>query len=184
MLAASTFRDLLAALYAKFCKATKDLLLHEHEAAHGLPFLNIHHDGWATGNGKVAALGTSVSSVDQSWQHREIALILTVGHSSHVASDVKKMICSRALDVYGVDINAMVQFSVSDTASAARKVSKLFEDSTPTDCSMHVLNLCLQDAMGLRENKETVEIYDPVTNTRKREQRYCTVGGRSRNAET
>jgi hypothetical protein len=71
----------------------------------------------------------------------------------------------------------MIQSAVSDTASATRKVSKLFEDSIPTDCSMYVLNLSLQYAMGLRENKKTVAVFDPVTNSRKREQRYCTVGG-------
>ncbi|KAI9998508.1 hypothetical protein PInf_002899 [Phytophthora infestans] len=153
------------------------LLLREHEAAHWLPFLNLHHDGWTTENGKVAALGTSISLIDQSWKHREIALLLTVGNSSHVAGDGKRMICTRTLNVYGVDIEKMVPFSVSDTASAARKVSKLFVESSQTNCSMHVLNLCLQYAMGLRENKETVEVYYPVTNTRKREQHYCTVGG-------
>ncbi|KAE9177465.1 hypothetical protein PF002_g28333 [Phytophthora fragariae] len=31
--------------------------------------------------------------------------------------------------------------------------------------------------MGMRENKETVEVFDPKTNSRKREQRYVTVGG-------
>ncbi|KAE8902221.1 hypothetical protein PF005_g9820 [Phytophthora fragariae] len=30
---------------------------------------------------------------------------------------------------------------------------------------MHVLNLCLQFAMGLRENKETVSSYDSTSGT-------------------
>ncbi|ETP50044.1 hypothetical protein F442_04513 [Phytophthora nicotianae P10297] len=34
---------------------------------------------------------------------------------------------------------------------------------------MHVLNLCLQYAIGMRENKETVDVYDPATNSCKRE---------------
>ncbi|KAI9992508.1 hypothetical protein PInf_017927 [Phytophthora infestans] len=71
----------------------------------------------------------------------------------------------------------MTQFTVSDTTASARKTSKLFEDSIVTDCTMHVLNLCLQYAIGMTENKETVEVYDPATNSCKREKRYCTVGG-------
>ncbi|KAE9309834.1 hypothetical protein PF001_g10489, partial [Phytophthora fragariae] len=42
---------------------------------------------------------------------------------------------------------------------------------------MHTLNLCLQYAMGMHENKETVEVFDPKINSRKREQRYVTDGG-------
>ncbi|KAE8968753.1 hypothetical protein PR003_g28874, partial [Phytophthora rubi] len=147
ILAATTFRDLLGVIYAKFCGLATELLLREFEAAHGFPFLNLHHDGWTTGNGKVSVMGASASFIDASWQPREIALLLTVGHSSHVSSDVQKMICTRIEEVFGVDIDTMAQFTVSDTASS------------------------------MRENKETVEVYDPMMNTRKREQRYCTVGG-------
>ncbi|KAE8979268.1 hypothetical protein PF005_g24199 [Phytophthora fragariae] len=177
ILATTTFRDLLEVIYAKFCGLATELLLREFEAAHGFPFLNLHHDGWTTGNGKVSVMGASASFIDASWQPREIALLLTVEHSSHVSSDVQKMICTRIEEVFGVDIDTMAQFTVSDTASSARKTSTLFEDSIPTDCTMHILNLCLQYGMGMRENKETVEVYDPMMNTRKREQRYCTVGG-------
>ncbi|KAE8956173.1 hypothetical protein PR002_g31555 [Phytophthora rubi] len=173
ILAATTFRDLLEVIYAKFCGLATELLLREFEAAHGFPFLNLHHDGWTTGNGKVSVMGASASFIDASWQPREIALLLTVGHSSHV----QKMICTRIEEVFGVDIDTMAQFTVSDTASSARKTSTLFEDSIPTDCTMHILNLCLQYGIGMRENKDTVEVYDPMMNTRKREQRYCTVGG-------
>ncbi|KAG2944697.1 hypothetical protein PC115_g140 [Phytophthora cactorum] len=177
IIAAATFRDLLSAVYTEFCEMTRELLLKELKAAHGFPFLNLHHDGWSTGNGKVSVLGMSASFIDETWEYREIALLLTVVPSSHAATDVQKMICARMTDGFGIDISAMIQFTVSDTTSSAKTTSKLFEDSIPTDCTMHVLNLCLQYAMGLRENKGTVEVYDPVTNTRKREQRYCTVGG-------
>ncbi|KAG6970842.1 hypothetical protein JG687_00002397 [Phytophthora cactorum] len=177
IITAATFRDLLSAVYTEFCEMTRELLLKELKAAHGFPFLNLHHDGWSTGNGKVSVLGMSASFIDETWEYREIALLLTVVPSSHAATDVQKMICARMTDGFGIDISAMIQFTVSDTTSSAKTTSKLFEDSIPTDCTMHVLNLCLQYAMGLRENKGTVEVYDPVTNTRKREQRYCTVGG-------
>ncbi|ETO81114.1 hypothetical protein F444_04508 [Phytophthora nicotianae P1976] len=121
----------------------------ELKAAHG-PFLNLHHDGWTTGNGKVGVLGTTASFIDKTWNHCEIALLLTVGNPSHAATDMQWVICSRIRDL-------------------ARKTSKLFEDSIVTDCTMHVLNLCLQYAIGMRENKETVDVYDPATNSCKRE---------------
>ncbi|KAI9995352.1 hypothetical protein PInf_012409 [Phytophthora infestans] len=66
---------------------------------------------------------------------------------------------------------------MSDTAPSAKKVSKLFEDSLPTDCTMHVLNLCLVYGMGMRENYETVYLLNPTTNKPKKERRLCTVGG-------
>ncbi|KAE9246999.1 hypothetical protein PF004_g4538 [Phytophthora fragariae] len=117
ILAATTFRDLLEVIYAKFCGLATELLLRVFEAGHGFPFLNLHHDGWTTGNGKVSVMGASASFIDASWQPREIALLLTVGHSSHMSSDVQKMICTRIEEVFGVDINTMAQFTVSDTAS-------------------------------------------------------------------
>ncbi|GMF43491.1 unnamed protein product [Phytophthora fragariaefolia] len=174
ILAASTFRDLLRAVFANFCDMVKDLLEQEFKAAHEYPFLDIHHGGWTAANGKISAMGTSASFIDRFWRYQELALLLMVGNASHVSSAVHQSICTRVIDLYGVDINTMVQFTISDTTSSARKVSKLFEDSVQTDCTMHILNLCLQYAMGHRENKETVEAYDPVTNTRKREKRYYT----------
>ncbi|EEY57044.1 uncharacterized protein PITG_10617 [Phytophthora infestans T30-4] len=173
---ASTFRDLLTGVWFKHCKKAGDFLQRELKAAHG-PFLNLHHDGWTTGNGKVGVLGTSASFIDKTWTHCKIALLLTVGNPSHAATDMQRVICSRIRELYNVDISAMTQFTVSDTTASARKTSKLFEDSIVTDCTMHVLNLCLQYAIGMTENKETVEVYDPATNSCKREKRYCTVGG-------
>ncbi|KAI9980947.1 hypothetical protein PInf_010297 [Phytophthora infestans] len=176
ILAASTLRDLLTGVWFKHCKKAGDFLQRELKAAHG-PFLDLHHDGWTTGNGKVGVLGTSASFIDKTWTHCEIALLLTVGNPSHAATDMQRVICLRIRELYNVDISAMTQFTVSDTTASARKTSKLFEESIVTDCTMHVLNLCMQYAIGMRENKETVEVYDPATNACKREKRYCTVGG-------
>ncbi|KAG3001185.1 hypothetical protein PC120_g20425 [Phytophthora cactorum] len=60
ILAASTFRDLLEAIFVKFCMMTASLLQRELQAAHG-PFLKLHHDGWSRGNGNVSEMGTSAS---------------------------------------------------------------------------------------------------------------------------
>ncbi|KAE8984529.1 hypothetical protein PR003_g24858 [Phytophthora rubi] len=71
----------------------------------------------------------------------------------------------------------MTQFLMSDTAPSARKVSKLFEDSVPVDCAMHVLNLCLVYGLGMRENGESIYVVDPNTNVMTKQRRVCTMGG-------
>ncbi|ETO68014.1 hypothetical protein F444_15127 [Phytophthora nicotianae P1976] len=164
ILVASTFRDLLTGVWFKYCNKTGDFFQRELKAAHGT-FLNPHHDRWTTGNGKVGVLGTTASFIDKTWNHCEIALLLTVGNPSHAATDMQRVIRSRIRDLYDVDISAMTQFTVLDTTASARKTSKLFEDSIITNCTMHVLNLSLQYAIGMRENKETVDVYDPATNS-------------------
>ncbi|KAL3673973.1 hypothetical protein V7S43_001658 [Phytophthora oleae] len=177
ILSASTYRDLLGAVFSKFCKSTSKLLLREFGLAHRAPFLNLLHDTWTTANGKKGALGTSVRWIDETWTFREVALLVSVAFGSHASADMQRMFCSRVKKLYGLDIDTMTQFAVSNTTPSARKVSKLFEDALPTDYYMHVINLCLQYALGIRENKETVSVYDPITNTNKREKRYCTIGG-------
>ncbi|GMG15510.1 unnamed protein product [Phytophthora fragariaefolia] len=157
ILAASTFRDLLRAVFAKFCDMAKDLLEQDFKAAHRSPFLNLHHDGWTAVNGKISAMGASASFIDRFWRYRELALLLTVGNPSHVSSAVHQSICTHVMDLYDVDINTMVQFTISDTTSSARKVSKLFEDSVQTDCTMHILNLCLQYAMGFVKTRKPLK---------------------------
>ncbi|EEY62241.1 uncharacterized protein PITG_14162 [Phytophthora infestans T30-4] len=100
-------------------------------------------------------VGTSVSFINRNWDYCNLALLVTVHNGSHASSE----------------------FTMSDTTPSARKVSKLFEDSIPTDCTMHVLNLCLLYGMGMRENTEPVYVMDSATNMQKKERRVCTVGG-------
>ncbi|OWZ14249.1 hypothetical protein PHMEG_00012303 [Phytophthora megakarya] len=177
ILSASTYRDLLSAVFSKFCKSVAKILLREFELAHHAPFLNLLHDTWTTANGKKGALGTSIRWIDETWTFREVALLVSVAFGSHASADMQRMICTRVKQLYGLDIDTMAQFAVSDTTPSARKVSNLFEEALPTDCYMHVINFCLEYALGIRENKDTVVVYDPSTNTKKREKRYCTVGG-------
>ncbi|ETN13452.1 hypothetical protein PPTG_08279 [Phytophthora nicotianae INRA-310] len=76
-------------------------------------------------------------------QGLDVALLVTVFNESHDSGVVQKKISSRIVVLYDVDIGCMAHFVMSDTAPAARKLSKLYEDAVPVDCSMHVLNLCL-----------------------------------------
>ncbi|KAI9992496.1 hypothetical protein PInf_017915 [Phytophthora infestans] len=98
-----------------------------------------------------------------------LALLVTVHNGSHESCKVKPLITSRIEKFYGIAVEEMAQFSMPDTTPSAKKVSKLFEDSTPCDRGMHVLNLCLLYGMGMRENTETVYMVDPETNLQKKE---------------
>ncbi|ETK77029.1 hypothetical protein L915_16667 [Phytophthora nicotianae] len=153
------------------------MLSAEFRAAYNLPFLNVLHDGCTTGSGKKGLVGTSASFINLSWEFVNTALLVTVYNGSHESCKIKMLITSRIKEFYGIDIKSITQFTMSDTAPSAKKVSKLFEDSLPTDCAMHVLNLCLVYGMGMRENYETVYLLDPTTNKPKKERRLCTVGG-------
>ncbi|KAI9993859.1 hypothetical protein PInf_016380 [Phytophthora infestans] len=94
---------------------------------------------------------------------------LSVLHDSCTTGSGKKdvtLITSRIDKFYDIAIEEMAPFTMSDVTSSVKKVSNLFEDSTPTDCAVHA-----------RENTETVYVVDPETSLQKKERRVCTVGG-------
>ncbi|KAI9988984.1 hypothetical protein PInf_022705 [Phytophthora infestans] len=173
VLAQRTYYGMMDASFERFCFLTGGMLSAEFRASYNLPFFNVLHDGCTTGSGKKGLVGTSASFIDLSWEFVNIALLVTVYNGSHDSCKIKTLITSRIKEFYGIDIESMAQFTMSDTAPSAKKVSKLFEDSLPTDCTMHVLNLCLVYGMGMRENYETVYLLDPTTNKPKKERRLA-----------
>ncbi|KAG3161483.1 hypothetical protein PI126_g6432 [Phytophthora idaei] len=94
-------------------------------------------------------------------------LIELVTGNTTILAKVKVRITSRTEALYRIDSEAMAQFTMSDTAPSAHKVSKIFEDSLPTDCTMHVMSL--QYGMDMRKNYETVYVVGPDTNKQKLE---------------
>ncbi|KAG3115441.1 hypothetical protein PI124_g5340 [Phytophthora idaei] len=124
------------------------------------PFLSVLHDPCTTGSGKKGVVGTSVCFITWNWYFCRLALLVTVHNGSHELCKVKTLITSRIEKFYGIAIEDVAQFTMSDTTPSARKVSKLFEDFTPTDCA------CLF-YMGMRENTEAVYVMDPETNLQK-----------------
>ncbi|KAI9994682.1 hypothetical protein PInf_011508 [Phytophthora infestans] len=177
ILSSKTYASMLEASFQRFCAMVKKKLKEEFEAAYRLPFLNLLHDSCTTGNNKKGIVGTSVSLINRNWDYCNLALLVTVHNGSHASSEVKTLMTSRIEALYGISIADMAQFTMSGTTPSARKVSKLFEDSIPTDCTMHVLNLCLLYGMGMEANTESVYVMDPATNMQKKERRVCTVGG-------
>ncbi|KAL3666680.1 hypothetical protein V7S43_008309 [Phytophthora oleae] len=71
----------------------------------------------------------------------------------------------------------MARFTLSDTASAARKVSRQFDSTLQTDCTMHALNLCIGYGIGLKENVRNEYVADPTTNVPVKKKLIVTKGG-------
>ncbi|KAG3094752.1 hypothetical protein PI124_g16184 [Phytophthora idaei] len=142
-----------------------------------MPFLNLIHDLSTTGTGKKGVIGTSISFVDSNRDFRHFAMLVRILNDFHESKLVKEMIMSRIAELYGVAIDGMAQFLMSDTAPSARKVSKLFEDAIPVDCTMYVLNLCLVCGLGMRETVETFYVIYSTTNLAEKHRRMCTLGG-------
>ncbi|KAG1693318.1 hypothetical protein DVH05_023782 [Phytophthora capsici] len=134
---------MLEASFQRFCAMVKKKLTEEFEAAYRLPILNLLHDSCTTGNNKKGIVGTSVSFINRNWDYCNLALLVTVHNGSHASSEVKTLMTSRIEALYRISIADMAQFTMSDTTPSARKVSKLFEDSISTDCTMHVLNFAI-----------------------------------------
>lgn len=177
VLAPSTYRAMIDAQFTIFCDLVSSFLKSEFERAHNIPFLNFHHDLWTSDYGTQGVVGGSACFIDHQWRFWTIALITTVDNGSHEACRLRRLMSDRIKDLYDLDIDAMAQFTVSDTANAAKKVSRLFAESVQTDCTMHVLNLCLNYGVGLRDNTESVYLVDPVTQLARKKKRVCTPGG-------
>ncbi|KAE8898609.1 hypothetical protein PF002_g30943 [Phytophthora fragariae] len=170
---------MIDAQFAIFCDMVSSFLKSEFERAHNIPFLNFHHDLWTSDYGTQGVVGGSACFIDHQWRFWTIALITTVDNGSHEACRLRRLMSDRIKELYDLDIDAMAQFTVSDTANAtkSKKVSRLFAESVQTDCTIHVLNLCLNYGVGLRDNTESVYLVDPVTQLARKKKRVCTPRG-------
>ncbi|KAG1704526.1 hypothetical protein DVH05_005456 [Phytophthora capsici] len=151
VLAATTYNDLLDAHFHNFCQSVSSLLQVEHEALLGLPFLNLMHDSW-TNLSQDGIVGASIAFLDRSWNPRHIALLATAKNDGHESVEVKDLIDTGCSERFGIRVDSMVKFTISDTAPAAKKISKEFDTTLASDCVMHVLNLCILYGLGLRDN--------------------------------
>ncbi|RLN37157.1 hypothetical protein BBJ28_00025296, partial [Nothophytophthora sp. Chile5] len=133
----------------------------------GMKFLNVIHDGWKV-KGNHSIVGVSLAFIDHRWDFRHIAVLSTVMPDGHEAKLVADMIKKRSLAVYGVNFMSMAKWVMSDTAPGARAVAQHFPDAVQEDCTMHLMSLCINYGLGLRENTKSVKIYDPDTNDLKR----------------
>ncbi|KAF1773665.1 hypothetical protein GQ600_18839 [Phytophthora cactorum] len=145
ILSCDTFNDMLSSSFARFCEMVVRLLDIEFRLKFKMPFLNLIHDLWTTGTGKKGVIGTSISFIDSNRDFRHFAMLVRILNDFHESKLVKEMIMSRIAELYGVTIDGMAQFLMSDTAPSARKVSKLFDDAIPVDCTIATENIYLAE---------------------------------------
>ena len=124
----------------------------------GMKWLNITHDCWST-TIMDGAIGSSARVVTSDMKKCiSIATCLLKNNDSHGGAKAK-VVAGVLSDIYkshyNVDVLKDVKSSGSDTASATRGVStQLGVDQE--DCEMHVVNLCVQYGLGVKENYETI----------------------------
>ncbi|KAG2769984.1 hypothetical protein JG687_00015168 [Phytophthora cactorum] len=92
-------------------KVSKD----EFEAALRIPFLSVLYDSCTTGSSKKDAVCTSVCFITWNWYFCSLVLLVTVHNGSHQLCKVKTLITSRIEKFYGIAIEEMAQFTMSDT---------------------------------------------------------------------
>jgi hypothetical protein len=179
VLSTKTYNDILDLHYNAFLAETSALLKSEFGMLFGTRFLNLMHDLW-TNSAKDCVVGASVSFIDHNWVFRHLALLAVVKNDGHDASGVTDLIDRKLEQLFGLDVETAVKFTISDTAPAARKVSKQFDTTLQTDCVMHCLNLCIGYGVGLIENVQTRLTEDPVTKEKVKERVFVTEGGQFR----
>jgi hypothetical protein len=170
-----TFIDLLNREFEDFVGKVVILLDVEKNNSHGVPIISVCHDMWTTINND-NVLGSSVRLITKDFDLLQIACLLTKNNITHGAEWNAITLQEEYLNRYGVELSEEVKYMTSDTASAARAVSGHVEDMDQVDCEMHVVNLALLYAIGLRENVKNVTYVDNI-GTKRRVRTIVTPGG-------
>lgn len=104
-------------------------------------------------------IGVSIAFIDSTWRFRPIALLAAPKSDGHSARAVATLIEDRCAQLYGCNFAPMARYIVSDTTTSARKVATYFDASLQSDCSMHLLNLCIAYGLGVNENTRTRDVF-------------------------
>lgn len=56
----------------------------------------------------------------------------------------------------------MAKWTTYDTVASARDVTSHFKETEQEDCQMHMLSLCINYGIGMKENVKTVKSTDPT----------------------
>ncbi|KAJ8528661.1 hypothetical protein ON010_g14669 [Phytophthora cinnamomi] len=97
-------------------------------------------------------VGISGSFIDRWWRPRRLALVAEVKNDVHDSKEEVALVDKQLKTKYNLDVSKVVRYTISDTAAAARKVSRQFDTTLWTDCMMHAPNLWIGYGIGLKEN--------------------------------
>ncbi|GMF80514.1 unnamed protein product [Phytophthora fragariaefolia] len=148
--ARETYNDIVDNHFEQFTGDVTEMLIEEFEDLDETPFMTVSHDLWTN-----SAKNSIVA----------------------VSEEVSKLMDKQLKARYGLDMEKMARFTISDTAPAALKVSRQFDTTLQTDCAMHALNLCIGYGIGLKENVRNVYKLDPKTQIYAKTRVVVTEGG-------
>ncbi|KAE9354579.1 hypothetical protein PF008_g4457 [Phytophthora fragariae] len=163
MLSRDKHDRLLNGQFQLFCDLVGELLASEFQKACQLKFLNLIRDIW-TSCAKNSIIGASVAFIGILWRFCFIAKLAFVKNESHNAHLVAKVIECGIETKYDIDVCAMTRFTMSDTTPSTKNVADHL-DTEQEDCSMHLLNLCIGYGIGLKDNIQTVTVWNDSTNS-------------------
>lgn len=69
------------------------------------------------------------------------------------------LIRDRCAELYNCSFVSLSRYTILNTTSSARNVSTYFDGSLQSDCSMHLLNMCILYGLGMKENTRTREVF-------------------------
>ena len=92
--------------------------------------------------------------IDSEFKVYHIATLFEQENRSHAATDMAQVLSEKYKDVLNIVVKDDVVYVTSDTTGSAQNVADQLE-LLQDDCEMHVLNLILGYAAGLKENTAT-----------------------------
>ena len=145
------------------------------DASYDEPFLSVCHDMWTNANDD-NGIGSALRFITPSFHLVTYATAFLKNNVSHGGAEHNsKELKALYLDCYGIDLDRHAKFVTSDTCNSARAVSQYIMEVEQVDCDMHIANLVLLYALGLRENTSTrTEVVD---GRKKKITEICTPGG-------
>ncbi|OWZ15292.1 hypothetical protein PHMEG_00011099 [Phytophthora megakarya] len=106
-----------------------------------------------------------------------LSIKTTVKNDGHISKKIKKLIETGYEARFNLDITTMVKFTISDTAPAAKNLSKEFDTTLATDCTMHVLYLCILYGLGLCKSRRTKLVVNQDSGYLEKQHVIATSGG-------
>jgi hypothetical protein len=170
-----TFINLLDREFEKFVTLVKHLYEEAKADAYGMKFLSVGHDMWTTTTND-NVIGSNIRFITKDFELVQIACVLKKNNVSHKAQYNANYLDQIYSKRFGINLHDDSKFITSDTTSAARAVSQYIDDIEQVDCEMHLVNLAILYALGLRENVKTI-VTTSESGEHKKEKIIITPGG-------
>jgi len=138
-----------------------------------MKWLSMGHDIWNTCV-MDGALGSCVKIMTNNMELYTVATVLKKHNLSHTAAEVAGVLEEVYKARYGISLKGSISHIGSDTTPSAKNVAKVLE-SEQDDCEMHVVNLVIAYALGIKENTRSQD--EIVDGAIKRVHKIVTPGG-------